>query len=339
MQSILDLGIRLIVALQGLGTWPTLPMRFFSFLGTKDFFMLALPMLYWYVDSMLGIRVALILMLSTNINSAFKLAFHGPRPYWYSPKVRALATETSFGVPSGHAQGAVVFWGLLATYLRKWWSWLVAILFILLIGLSRLYLGVHFPHDVLLGWLIGGVILWLGLRFWDPVLAWAKKTRRRLAGSLRLFGLAGVDPFSGYSLYLVKSRKLATCPGLGHIRITGHYIVRCSNHRRYILRDACWPNLAGRSGWLPDQRVGVETCLALSAGSGRCFYYQIRTEIYLPQWRERTGLLLRLSALYGDWFLGDRRRAMDIYPRETGCKAEQGSHYSLLTLDGANFHI
>jgi hypothetical protein len=30
---------------------------------------------------------------------------------------------------------------------------------------------------------------------------------------------------------------------------------------------------------------------------------------------------------------------MDIYPRETGCKAEQGSHYSLLTLDGANFHI
>jgi hypothetical protein len=150
-------------------------MRFFSFLGTEDFFMLALPMLYWCVDSMLGIRVALILMLSTNINSAFKLAFHGPRPYWYSPKVRALATETSFGVPSGHAQGAVVFWGLLAAYLRKWWSWLVAILFILLIGLSRLYLGVHFPHDVLLGWLIGGVILWLGLRFWDPVLAWAKK--------------------------------------------------------------------------------------------------------------------------------------------------------------------
>ena len=175
MQSMLEFGVRIIVAMQRMGAWPTLPMQIFSFLGTEDFFMLALPMLYWYVDSMLGIRVALILMLSTNINSAFKLAFHGPRPYWYSPKVRALATETSFGVPSGHAQGAVVFWGLLATYLRKWWSWLVAILFILLIGLSRLYLGVHFPHDVLLGWLIGGILLWLTLRFWDPVLAWAKK--------------------------------------------------------------------------------------------------------------------------------------------------------------------
>jgi membrane-associated phospholipid phosphatase len=175
MQSILDFGVRFIVAFQGLGAWPTLPMQFFSFLGTEDFFMLALPILYWCVDSMLGIRVALILMLSTNINCAFKLAFQGPRPYWYSPQVRALAAETSFGVPSGHAQIATTLWGLLAAFLRKWWAWLAAILLILLIGLSRLYLGVHFPHDVLLGWLIGGLILWLTLRFWDPVLNWAKK--------------------------------------------------------------------------------------------------------------------------------------------------------------------
>ena len=175
MHSLLEFGVRLIVVLQGLGSWPTLPAQFFSFLGTEDFFMLALPSLYWCVDSMLGIRVAVLLLLSTNLNAAFKMALHGPRPYWYSPKVRALATETSFGVPSGHAQTAAALWGLLAVSLRKWWSWLVAILLILLIGLARLYLGVHFPHDVLLGWLIGGLILWLALRFWDPVLALAKK--------------------------------------------------------------------------------------------------------------------------------------------------------------------
>ncbi len=69
----------------------------------------------------------------------------------------------------------LLVWGLLAAYLRKWWGWLVAILLILLIGLSRLYLGVHFPQDVLLGWVIGGLVLWLTLRFWDPVVAWAKK--------------------------------------------------------------------------------------------------------------------------------------------------------------------
>jgi membrane-associated phospholipid phosphatase len=175
MQTILDFGIRLIVVLQGWGGWLSLPMNLFSFLGTEEFFMLILPLLYWCVDSILGIRVAIILMLSTNINGAFKLAFHGPRPYWYSPSVRGLATETSFGVPSGHAQSATVVWGTLAAFLQKWWGWLVAVLLIFLIGFSRLYLGVHFPHDVVLGWIIGGMILWLTLHFWNPVTAWVKK--------------------------------------------------------------------------------------------------------------------------------------------------------------------
>jgi membrane-associated phospholipid phosphatase len=175
MQPILDFGVRLIVVLQGLGSWLELPMKFFSFLGTEDFFMVVLPVLYWCVDSNLGIRVAVILMLSGSFNDVFKMALHGPRPYWYSTKVYALATETSFGAPSGNAQNAAAVWGILAAGLRKWWAWLVAILLILLIGLSRLYLGVHFPHDVLFGLLIGGLLLWLVLRFWDPVVAWAKK--------------------------------------------------------------------------------------------------------------------------------------------------------------------
>lgn len=175
MQSILEFGIRINLALQGLGAWPILPAQFFSFLGTEDFFMLMLPILYWCVDSLLGIQVALILLVNLNLNSAFKLAFHGPRPYWFSPKVRALASETSFGIPSNHAQTAATIWGRLAAYLKKWWGWLIAILLIVLIGLSRLYLGVHFPHDVLLGWLIGALVLWLALRLWNPLLAWAKQ--------------------------------------------------------------------------------------------------------------------------------------------------------------------
>jgi membrane-associated phospholipid phosphatase len=175
MHPILDFGVRLIVALQGLGGWLAQPMKFFSFLATEDFFMLVLPILYWCVDSVLGIRLAIVLMFSTGLNGALKLAFHGPRPYWYSTRVHGLAEETSFGLPSNHSQSAAVIWGILAAYLRKWWAWLVAALLILLIGLSRLYLGVHFPLDVLLGWLTGGLLVWLMLRFWQPAAAWAKK--------------------------------------------------------------------------------------------------------------------------------------------------------------------
>lgn len=102
MGPVLDFGVRFIVMLQGLGNWLELPMKFFSFLGTEDFFMVVLPVIYWCVNTTLGMQVAVILMLSSSVNSALKLAFHGTRPYWYSPTVKGLASETSFGVPSNH---------------------------------------------------------------------------------------------------------------------------------------------------------------------------------------------------------------------------------------------
>lgn len=175
MSTLLDWGIRLLLAVQGLGGWLEAPMKFFSFLGTEDFFMFLLPLLYWCVDARLGVRVAFILLFSSGLNDALKLAFHAPRPYWVSAAVKPLAAETSFGIPSGHAQTAFSIWGMMAAGLKKWWGWLAAGLIIFLIGFSRLYLGVHFPHDVLAGWILGGLLLWLTIRLWEPAAARVKK--------------------------------------------------------------------------------------------------------------------------------------------------------------------
>jgi membrane-associated phospholipid phosphatase len=174
MEALLNSGINWIVALQGLGGWLTLPMKAFSFLGSEDFFMLILPALYWSISSALGLRVAVILLVGSSLNDALKLAFHGPRPYWFSTKVQAFASEGSFGLPSGHSNAAVGVWGMLASQIKKRWFWITAILVALLIGISRMYLGVHFPTDVFLGWFIGALILWLILRLWDPAAAWLK---------------------------------------------------------------------------------------------------------------------------------------------------------------------
>lgn len=175
MQGVLDFGIQFIASLQALGEWQTIPMQVFSFLGTEEFYMIALPVLYWCFDSALGMRVAVILMVSGGFKAAFKMAFHGPRPYWVSSEVTGFAEETSFGVPSGHSMDAAAVWGTIAAYIQKGWAWIAAIVIIFLIGISRLYLAVHFPHDVLAGWLLGFLLLWLTMRFWDPVAAWAKK--------------------------------------------------------------------------------------------------------------------------------------------------------------------
>lgn len=174
MDFLIPFGVNWIIAIQSLGAWLEVPMKFFSFLGTENFFLLILPLIYWCIDANLGIRVGFILLTSNFVNEIFKLMFAGPRPYWVSAKVIPFSAESSFGVPSGHAQNAVGVWGMIASGVRKRWAWGVAIALAFFIGFSRWYLGVHFPHDVFLGWLLGGILLWAFMQFWNPVEAWLK---------------------------------------------------------------------------------------------------------------------------------------------------------------------
>ena len=168
-----ELDLSWVIAFQSLGDWMITPMRFFSFLGTEEFYILLLPILYWCIDASLGIRVGSILLLSNGVNFIFKAAFASPRPYWYSSMVKPLWAESSFGIPSGHAQFAVVIWGSIASYFRRAWVWALAVFLMLVIGLSRPFLGAHFFIDVFAGWIIGALSLWLYIRYWDGVAHWA----------------------------------------------------------------------------------------------------------------------------------------------------------------------
>jgi len=161
-ESILEWGIQVILALQGLGDWLIGPMNVITFIGNTEFFLLIMPALYWCWDSRLGLRVGIGLLLCAVLNNVLKVAMHDPRPYWFDPEVRLLTSPgTSFGVPSGHSQNAAAVWGIVGAYLRKGWGWAVAVALVFLIGLSRMYLGVHFPTDVFAGWIIG--VIWLVL--------------------------------------------------------------------------------------------------------------------------------------------------------------------------------
>lgn len=188
MDAIWQAGIQFIVLLQGLGEWLELSMQFFSFLGYEEFFLIFAPAIYWCLDPALGLRLGLLLMASNGINAAFKLLIHHPRPFWLSTQVTAMTAETSFGIPSGHAQHAVVVWGTLAAWFNKSWGWAIAGAIMFLIGLSRLYLGVHFPTDVLAGWLLGGLIMWAYARIRDPL---EKRLHGLTVNDLIIIALAG----------------------------------------------------------------------------------------------------------------------------------------------------
>ena len=137
-------------------------------LGSETFYILLLPLLYWCVDKALAQRLAYLFLFSTYSNAALKSFFRHPRPFQYDPRVLNLGwvpgEKLGYGLPSGHSQGAITVWGYLASAVRRRWMWVLAAVLVALIAFSRIYLGVHFPTDVLVGLLVGG--LWLGLFLW-----------------------------------------------------------------------------------------------------------------------------------------------------------------------------
>ena len=174
MDLLWQFEIQINIFLQGLGDWLVSFMKFFSFLGTENFYFIVLPFIFWSVDSAFGARVGAMLMFNHWINGLFKMMLHTPRPFWYNTEVRALSAETSFGMPSGHAMSAASLLGLLAHYFKKRWFTIVCILVIFMIGISRLYLGMHFSSDVLVGWALGAALLLIFVRVEGRVVEWIK---------------------------------------------------------------------------------------------------------------------------------------------------------------------
>lgn len=164
-----ELTVNLFFQSLGTGLYPV--MAGISWLGTEYFYMLLTTVIYWCVDTTLGLRIGLILLASDSVKSFFKVLLHSPRPYWIDPRVKALAAESSFGMPSGHSLSAMSIWGMLAVTVKRKTFWPAALI-IVLMGISRIYLGVHFLHDVLLGWLVGGLLLGLFVYFEKPVVDW-----------------------------------------------------------------------------------------------------------------------------------------------------------------------
>ncbi len=170
----LDWGLQVVLWLQGFSPWLDLPFFAFTLMGEELFYLLVLPGLYWCVNRQVGARLTLLFLLSAYLNAVTKFIVNQPRPFEYDSRVRQLATAPGGGLPSGHAQNALVVWGYLATQLRRAWAWWLVGLLVIFISLSRLYLGVHFPTDLLGGHVIGAALLGLFLGLEPAVETWLK---------------------------------------------------------------------------------------------------------------------------------------------------------------------
>lgn len=174
MEKILDWGVQVILWFQQFSPALDLPFKVFTFMGEEQFFLLILPLIYWCLDRRNGARLVVLFLFSAYVNAVAKRLGGQPRPFAYDARVRMLYPAGGEGFPSGHTQAAVVVWGYLASRFRRTWLWVLAGLLILFIPLSRVYLGVHFPHDLLGGYLLGAVLLLLYLWLEPGVEEWLK---------------------------------------------------------------------------------------------------------------------------------------------------------------------
>lgn len=164
-----------------------------------------------------AVVLAALMLLDPVLAGVLKTVFARPRP----PVAQMLvALPSDLGFPSGHALAALLFYGLLALFAvmgtgpawRKALAVAGALTVAFLVGVSRVYLGVHFPSDVVAGWIAacvpvavgwGALALWARLRGPEPQPAFSAERRARLvwlAAVCALVALAalvrqtGVDP-------------------------------------------------------------------------------------------------------------------------------------------------
>jgi undecaprenyl-diphosphatase len=141
-------------------------MLFISYLGNAYFLMYAIIFMIlflWKTHKKDAVMFSFIFASAVGLNLFLKELFQRSRP------LEALVNEPQYSFPSGHAMNSFVFYMALTYFVfwhmknRKlgWFLSFLAVLLVILIGISRIYLGVHYPSDVLAGFLAG--LCWLGI--------------------------------------------------------------------------------------------------------------------------------------------------------------------------------
>lgn len=142
---------------------------FFTFLGNPISYVVFLSIMYLCIDEKKAIKLAYTAAFAVSLNTFIKDLLKVPRPYVRDTSVKTFE-EDGYSTPSGHAQTSSAFWIVLASMIKtkhKKTRNALIVLVIFLIGFSRVFFGVHYPSDVLFGWVIGICIAVLVLFFWD----------------------------------------------------------------------------------------------------------------------------------------------------------------------------
>ena len=142
LRSIADLRTPFFNGLMSALTW----------LGEEMAFIVIGVIILWCIDKKFGYRFLFMYMAGTAVTQVLKAIFMIPRPWQLDPEFKIVESAregaSGYSFPSGHTQSAVLMYGGIARKLKRNWAYIAACALILLVGFSRMYLGVHTLLDV-----------------------------------------------------------------------------------------------------------------------------------------------------------------------------------------------
>ncbi|MFZ0888116.1 MAG: phosphatase PAP2 family protein [Candidatus Binataceae bacterium] len=163
-----------------------------SFVGQVEGYILIVTLIYVMVDKTLAVRLSVLVLLTMCLNHVLKIIIKNPRPFihegtylqkWAVSTENAKALATEYSMPSGHAMAGSTFYSYLAASFENPFVRVIAVIAILLTGFSRPYLGVHYPGDILIGWMIGLPVGLVAIKRADKISdGWNKLSYRHQVG-------------------------------------------------------------------------------------------------------------------------------------------------------------
>lgn len=138
--------------------------------GEEYIYIFILGIIFWCIDKKYGYKLAFAFLFSSVINNFIKNVFKAPRPLNIdSIRHLSLETATGYSFPSGHTQNISSFFASIIKKYKKIGLYIVGIIFVFLVGVSRIYLGVHWPKDIIGGIFLGVLCVFLSDYIFDYV--------------------------------------------------------------------------------------------------------------------------------------------------------------------------
>lgn len=194
------------------GTVTTMLASVITMCGEEMVLIAVLGFLYWCYDKEMGKKIGTGLFIGLVLNPMIKNVFLRRRPYFDNPTIKCLKpvssegdiydiTSQGYSFPSGHSTNAAAVFGAMAYYIKSRTIRIICIVLPVLVGISRFFLGVHYPTDVITGLILGTIIVFI-----VPVLYERMTDKRILYLILIVCGLMGIfwcrsnDYFTGMGI-------------------------------------------------------------------------------------------------------------------------------------------